>query len=100
MKGLKIEEVAMRVGVSVQTLNRWYRYKKDNPKDDMSKAIPMYKKEKTSYGFVRLWQMDDVAKLIEFRTKVVPGRCGRMGIYKGKGTKNGEKKTGRKEPVT
>lgn len=93
MKGLKIEEVAMRVGVSTQTLNRWYRFKKDNPKDEMSKLIPAYKKAKYPTGFVRIWQMDDVAKLIEFRAKIVPGRCGRMGAYKGRGTKNGKKES-------
>jgi len=95
MKGLKIEEVAMRVGVSVQTLNRWYKYKKDNPKDAMAKLIPAYKKVKHPTGFMRVWQMDDVYKLIEFRANVVPGRCGKMGAYKGKGTKNGKNKENR-----
>lgn len=89
MKGLKIEEVAMRVGVSVQTLNRWYKFKRENPKDEISKLIPAYKKVRTHSGFVRLWQMEDVWKLIEFKSQMVSGRCGKMGEYKGKGTKNG-----------
>lgn len=91
MKGLKIEEVAMRVGVSSQTINRWYKYKKDNPKDEMSKLIPLYKKVKTHTGFVRVWQMDDIWKLVEFKSNIVPGRCGKMSKYKGKGTKNDRK---------
>lgn len=91
MKGLKIEEVAMRVGVSTQTLNRWYKFKRNNPDDELSKLLPPYKKVKHPTGFMRVWEMDDVWKLIEFQSKIVPGRCGRMGAYKGRGTKNGKK---------
>ena len=93
MKDLKIEEVAMRVGVSVQTLNRWYKYKKDNPRDSLAKLIPAYKKVKHPTGFMRVWTEDDVWKLVEFKTKMIYGRCGRMSNYKGKGTKNGKNKS-------
>lgn len=92
MKGLKAEEVAFRVGVSTQTLNRWYKFKKENPNDEMSKLIPAYKKVITSSGLMRLWKMEDVEKLINFKSQIIPGRCGRMGIYKGEGTKNGKNK--------
>lgn len=100
MEGLKIEEVAFRVGVSTQTLNRWYKFKKDNPKDSTSKLIPAYRKIKTEYGFVRIWQMSDIQKLIDFKAHMVYGRCGKMSQYKGKGTKNGKNKSGRKEVNT
>lgn len=94
MDGMKIEEVAFRVGVSVQTLNRWYKFKKEHPKDKISKLIPAYKKvkSKTAMGFVRLWEKEDVEKLIEFKSNVVSGRCGLMGDYKGEGTKHGKSK--------
>jgi transposase len=94
MEGIKIEEVAFRVGVSTQTLNRWYKFKKEHPKDKISKLIPAYKKvkSKTAMGYVRLWQMEDVQKLIDFKSNVVSGRCGLMGNYKGEGTANGKSK--------
>ena len=87
---MKIEEVAVRVGVSVQTLNRWYKYKKENPKSEVSKQIPAYTKKKTSSGFVRLWSDDDIWKLVQFKLNNKVGRTGRMGKYEGRGTKNGK----------
>jgi len=92
MKGLKIEEVAVKVGVSVQTLNRWYKFKKENPKDSISKTLPAYKMVTTTSGCVRLWQEKDVEKLKDFKSNIIPGRTGRMGKYKGEGTKNGKSK--------
>lgn len=92
MKGLKIEEVAMRIGVSSQTLNRWYKFKRENPKDEVSKRLPAYKLVTNKSGKVRLWQTEDLQKLMEFKAQMVSGRDGKMGKYKGKGTKNGEKK--------
>lgn len=88
---MKIEEVAMRIGVSVQTLNRWYKFKKENPKDEVSKLLPAYKKVKTTRGFVRLWSQDDLYSLVAFRSHITCGRTGKMGKYKGRGTKNGKK---------
>lgn len=89
MRDLKIEEVAIRVGVSVQTLNRWYKFKKEHPEDEVSKLIPDFTKKNTSCGFVRVWNDADVWKLVDFKTtQVKSGRTGRMGKYGGKGTKN------------
>ena len=93
MKVLKIEEVAMRIGVSSQTINRWYKFKRENPKDEVSKRLPAYQLVITPSGKVRLWSQDDLKKLIEFKAQMVSGRDGKMGKYKGKGTKNGEKKS-------
>ena len=85
---MKVEEVAVRLGVSVQTLNRWYKFKKNNPDSEISEKIPAYTIKKTSSGFVRLWQDDDVWKLVEFKTQLKSGRTGKMGKYGGRGTKN------------
>jgi len=90
LRKMKIEEVAIRVGVSVQTLNRWYKFKKDHPDDETSKLIPNYTKKKTRSGFVRLWTEDDVWKLVQFKLQIKPGRTGKMGKYEGRGTKNVE----------
>ena len=89
MKGLKIEEVAVRVGVSTQTINRWYKFKRERPKDKASRLLPAYKVAKSEKNLpVRLWKEDDINKLIQFRDNVTRGRDGIMGQYKGKGTKN------------
>ncbi len=93
MNGMKIEEVAVKLNVSVQTINRWYKFKKDNPTDTISKSLPTYKKIKgeTGLGFVRIWNEKDLQKLIIFKDSIKVGRTGKMGKYKGKGTKNAKK---------
>lgn len=89
MKGLKIEEVAVKVGVSTQTLNRWYKFKKENPNNKMSKLLPAYKVAKSEKNLpIRLWKESDINKLAKFRDSVTRGRDGIMGQYKGRGTKN------------
>ena len=89
MKGLKIEEVAVRTGVSTQTINRWYKFKRENPKDKISRLLPAYKVAKSEKNLpIRLWKESDIDKLIQFRDNVTRGRDGIMGQYKGKGTKN------------
>ena len=83
---MKIEEVAMRVGVSVQTLNRWYKFKKENPEDEISKKLPEYRMINTLNGKARDWTDAAVWQLIAFKASVKPGRNGKMGKYGGKGT--------------
>ena len=51
----------------------------------------MYKKVKCATGFVRVWTDNQLQELVEFKSLVKPGRTGKMGKYKGKGTKNGKK---------
>ena len=92
MRGLKVEEVAVRIGVSTQTLNRWYKFKRENPNDKMSKLLPAYKLTKSDKNLpTRLWKESDIDKLLRFKDNVTRGRDGLMGQYKGKGTKNAEK---------
>lgn len=89
--GMKIEEVAMRVGVSVETINRWYREKKNNPGNEFLQALPCYELAKNPFsGVVRFWTSEDVWKLIEFKSKIKVGRTGQMGKYGGTGS--GKKK--------
>lgn len=90
MKGhMKIEEVAVRLGVSTQTINRWYRFKRQNPEHQLSKLLPEYTKEKTAItgADVRYWNQDDLFKFIEFQSHVKLGRTGVMGKYDGRGTR-------------
>ena len=37
---LRIEEVALLVGSSTQTINNWYRWKKMNPEHPLAKMLP------------------------------------------------------------
>ena len=83
---MKIEEVAMRIGVSVQTLNRWYQFKRKHPEDETAKLIPEYSMHTTSRGKTRNWTEDDVWKLIAFQKMITAGRNGKMGKYGGAGT--------------
>lgn len=98
---MKIEEVAMRIGVSVQTLNRWYQFKRKHPADETSKLIPEYSMRTTSRGKTRDWTEEDVWKLIAFQKTITAGRNGKMGKYGGAGThgKTESRASGRRKKV-
>lgn len=91
---LKIEEVAMLIGCSTESINCWYRYKKRNPKSAICKLLPDF--EQNGERQTRFWTQADVYKLIEFQSKLPRGRNGLMGKYNGKGTKNGSRKNSKK----
>ena len=92
---MKAEEVAMRLGVSIQTLNRWYAYKRKNPDSDFAQKLPEYALNTTASGKVRLWTEDGLWQLLQFKCAVKVGRTGKMGQYGGTGT-NGKKERRRK----
>ena len=74
---LKIEEVALMLDVSTQTINIWYRWAKENPDNEFAKLIPMY--HQVGPRQTRYWTQSDVWKLIEFRNAIPRGRNGLMG---------------------
>lgn len=76
-KLLTIEEVAVSVGVSVQTLNIWYRWAKQNPEHERAKMLPAPIQAKPRQ--IRFWEPQDVLKLIKFKDTVKTGRTGIMG---------------------
>lgn len=76
-KLLTIEEVAVSVGVSTQTINIWYRWAKQNPTHDRAKMLPTPIQAKPRQ--TRFWEPQDVMKLIEFKNTVKTGRDGIMG---------------------
>ena len=39
---LRIEEVALLVGTSTQTINNWYRFKALHPENDLAQKLPDY----------------------------------------------------------
>lgn len=93
---LKIEEVAILIGCSVNTINNWYRYKKQNPNEEISQSLPDFIQEQERQ--TRYWKKEDIYKLIEFQSKLPRGRNGLLGTvtqkyYKKEKKKNGKKKT-------
>ena len=92
---LRLEEVAILVGVSFKTINSWYAFKRMHPDNEYAKMLPDY--IQAGPRQTRYWKRDDVWKLIEFKNSVVRGRGGNMGditqrrIKSRKENKNGKK---------
>ena len=87
---IKIEELAMRIDSSVQTINNWYKWKRENPNNELAQILPDYIQEGNRQ--TRYWKSDDVWKMIEFKQAIVHGRNGVMGQFnKTKGAKNVKK---------
>ena len=74
---LKIEEVAILCGVSVQSINNWYKFKRENPNDEYARLLPNY--EVIGCHNQRFWDKSDVGALVEFKQKMPKGRSGVMG---------------------
>ena len=74
---IKIEELACIVGVSAQTINLWYKWKKNFPDDELAQLLPNYIQKGVRQ--TRYWDSDDTWKVLQFRQAVVRGRNGKMG---------------------
>ena len=74
---LNATEVALAAGISVHTLDLWYRFKKQNPENEYVKILPSYTKKTMKSN--RYWKQNDVWKLIEFKKRIPKGRNGIMG---------------------
>ena len=83
---LKIEEVALLTGVSVQTINIWYRFKRANPDSEWSQMLPDY--EQSGERQMRLWNKSDIQKLIDFKRAIPRGCKGAMGSITQRYVKN------------
>lgn len=74
---LRLEEVAILVGVSFKTINSWYAFKRTCPDNEYAKLLPDYiqaGKRQTRY-----WNRDDIWKLVQFHHSIPQGRNGVMG---------------------
>ena len=87
MKLLKASEVAFLVGVSVETLDLWYKFKKENPDNEYAKILPAIKHEPET-SRVRYWTEDDVLKVAEFKSAIPQGRNGILGSVTRRYTRN------------
>lgn len=74
---LTIEQVAVNCGVSVQTINNWYKFKRENPNNEYARLIPDYL---TISGHKqRFWDKSDLNALMAFKQKMPKGCKGVMG---------------------
>jgi len=85
---LRVEEVALLCGVSVQSVNNWYRFKRENPYNEYARLIPNYITLEGSRQ--RRWKKSDVAALVEFKQKMPRGCKGVMGSVTQKYVKKGK----------
>ena len=78
MEKLNITEVVLATGISYNTLNNWYRFKKKYPENEYSKMLPEFRQETTKA--TRYWDKSDIWRLLEFKSKLPHGRGGVMGM--------------------
>lgn len=74
---LRIEEVALLVGCSTQTLNNWYRWKKLHPTHELAELLPDY--QQSGNRQIRYWTKADIWKIVEFKNMIPHGRNGILG---------------------
>nr|DAG18875.1 MAG TPA: Protein of unknown function (DUF3853) [Caudoviricetes sp.] len=74
---LRIEEVALLVKCSTQTLNNWYRWKKSHPTHELAKLLPDY--QQSGNRQIRYWKKSDIWKIVEFKNIIPHGRNGILG---------------------
>lgn len=85
---LRIEEVALLVGASTQTINNWYRWKKANPDHELAKLLPDYLQEGPRQ--MRHWKKSDIWLISEFKNSIPHGRNGILGDITQKYARNKE----------
>lgn len=74
---LRIEEVAVLCGVSVQTINNWYKFKRENPDNEYAQLLPTF--ETMGEHNQRFWDKADINSLLAFKQKMPKGCKGVMG---------------------
>lgn len=74
---LRIEEVALLVGCSTQTINNWYRWKRMHDEHELAKLLPDYTQKGPQQ--MRLWKKSDLWAISEFKSKLPHGRNGILG---------------------
>ena len=74
---LRIEEVALLVGCSTQTINNWYRWKKLHPDHELAKLLPDY--VQIGPRQMRYWDKSAIWSLTEFKNTIPHGKNGILG---------------------
>ena len=76
-KLLRIEEVALLVDSSTQTINNWYRWKRLHPEHHLAKMLPDYTQNGERQK--RFWKKSDIWAITEFKNALPHGRNGVLG---------------------
>lgn len=71
---LTVEQVVVLVGCSFNTINYWYRWKRENPEHELAQLLP--DPIKKSERGTRYWKYSDIEKLSEFKHSIPKGRYG------------------------
>ncbi len=75
-KLLRIEDVAIKLGCSIYTINLWYKFKQENPDHELVKYLPDYIQENPKAP--KYWQQQDIKLLKKFKELKPRGRYGIM----------------------
>lgn len=86
---LRIEEIALLIGSSTQTINNWYRWKAIHPEHPLAQKLPEY--VQAGVRQTRYWKKADVWSLVEFKNAIPHGRSGILGEITQKRTRRIEK---------
>lgn len=74
---LNVNQVALLVGSSIQTVGSWYRWKSLHPDHELAKLLPDY--VRVGNRRTRYWKQSDIWNMIEFKKSIPQGRHGVMG---------------------
>ena len=76
-KLLRIEEVALLIDSSTQTINNWYRWKALHPEHPLAQKLPDYIQNGARQ--TRYWKKSDIWSITEFKNSIPHGRSGILG---------------------
>lgn len=74
---LKIEEVAVAIGVSMHTVENWYTFKRMHPEHEFAQMLPDFIQEGPRQ--TRYWKRSSIPELLKFKSIVPKGRNGFLG---------------------
>lgn len=77
VKLLTLEEVALTIGVSIYTINVWYKFKRTNPENEIAQMLPDYVQNGGRQK--RYWKESEIYKFLQFKENLPHGRNGIMG---------------------
>lgn len=80
---LRAIDVAYRLGISIPTLNTWYKWylDEDAEKPEDMPELPMYTKRTAKPTSTRYWVETDIPKIKAFQEWLPKGRNGLMAKY-------------------
>lgn len=92
---LKVTEVSLLVDVSPKTIQNWYQFRNENPKNEYALMLPDF--IQSGARQTRYWRESDIDMLIQFKNTIPHGCRGVLGsvtqkYYNKESKSNGTKK--------